>query len=65
MAKAWAFLSGRTYVLPEDVAAVFLDVSKHRIVLNTKARVSHVTEEAVLSEVLGRINQPTSFGKKA
>ena len=52
MVKAWAFLQGREYVTPEDVADIFLDIGKHRIILNTKARVSHVTQEAVLKEVL-------------
>ena len=63
MAKAWAFLQGRRYVTPEDVTDIFLDVAKHRIVLNTKARVSHVTEEAVLAEIMGATKQPTSYTK--
>ncbi len=61
MAKAWAFLQGRKYVTPEDVEDIFLDVTKHRIVLNTKARVTHVTEEAVLKEILGSVQQPASY----
>lgn len=61
MAKAWAFLSGRRYVTPEDVADIFLDIAKHRIVLNTKARVSHVSEDAVLTEILNKEKQPTSY----
>lgn len=61
MAKAWAFLQGRNYVTPDDVAQIFMDVSKHRIVLNTKARVTHITEEAVLSEILSKVKQPTSY----
>lgn len=65
MAKAWAFLHGRSYVLPEDVADTFSDIAKHRIVLNTKARVTHVTEEAVLQELLGSIRQPASYMEKA
>jgi MoxR-like ATPase len=65
MAKAWAFLKGRGYVLPEDVADIFFDVAKHRIVLNTKARVTHVTREAVLSEILNATRQPASYMEKA
>lgn len=65
MVKAWAFLKGRGYVIPEDVADIFLDVTKHRIVRNTKARVSHVTVEAVLSEILSSVKQPASFLEKA
>jgi MoxR-like ATPase len=61
MARAWAFLHERSYVIPEDVEEIFLDVTKHRIVLNTKARVTHVTPEAVLSEILSGIRQPASY----
>ena len=64
MAKAWAFLEGRSYVTPEDVYQVFKDIGKHRIVLNTKARVTHVTEEAVLDQILSEITQPASYMEK-
>ena len=65
MAKAWAFLQGREYVVPEDVEEIFFDVAKHRIVLNTKARVAHVTEEAVLGEILKTVKQPASYMERA
>lgn len=61
MAKAAAFLEGRDYVVPEDVEAVYLDVAKHRIVLNTKARVSHVQAEAVLEKILSETEKPASY----
>lgn len=64
MTKAWAFLHGRTYVIPEDVTDIFLDVAKHRIVLNTKARVTHITEDAVLNEILSAVRQPASYMEK-
>ena len=61
MAMAWAYLAGRDYVLPEDVEAVFLDIATHRIVLNTKARATKVSKEEVLSDILCKVDQPTSF----
>ncbi len=61
MAKAWAYLKGRDYVLPEDVADIFMDVAKHRIVLSTKARVAHVAVTAVLEEILVKVKQPASY----
>ena len=64
MMKAWAYLKGRDYVLPEDVAEVFLDVAKHRIVLNTKARVARVSAAGVLQEILAKVKQPTSYMRK-
>lgn len=64
MAKAWAYIKGRNYVLPEDVVAIFSDVAKHRILLNTKARVARVTESAVLEEILSQVKQPASYMQK-
>ena len=64
LAKAWAFLNERNYVTPDDVCQVFTDVGKHRLVLNTKARVAHVTEEMVLLEILQKVKQPTTYMEK-
>jgi len=61
MAKAWAFLQKRSYVIPEDVAAVFPETAKHRILLNTKARVTHLSQDAVNAEVLDHVRQPVSY----
>lgn len=63
MAKAWAFLQGREYVIPEDVAEIYTDVARHRIVLSTKARVTRVSEEAVLKEILSEVKPPASYMK--
>lgn len=63
MARARAFIQGRGYVIPEDVAAVFPDVAGHRIVLNTKARVAHVAVTAVLEQILRQEKQPVSYVK--
>ena len=55
----------KAYVIPSDVVSVFADVTKHRIVLNTKARVSHVSELSVIDEILKAVKQPTTYVKKA
>ena len=65
MAKAWAYLQGRDYVMPEDVVDVFIDVTKHRIMLNTKARVSKVKVEAVLEDIIEHVKQPASYMERA
>lgn len=61
LAKAWAFLQGRNYVIPDDVTDIFADVAKHRIVLNTKARIGHVTVDATLQEILSDVDKPTTY----
>ncbi len=58
MAKASAFLSGRSYVIPNDVSDVFLNVAEHRIRLSSKGRLNHLTAEKVLGEVLDTVKKP-------
>jgi MoxR-like ATPase len=58
MAKAHAYLDGRDYVIPEDVQAVLFDVCAHRVILTQKARLSGVTAEQVLSELLRTVPVP-------
>ena len=60
MAKARAYLEGRDYVVPEDVQAVFADVCAHRVILTQKARLSGVTAEQVLAELLRAVEVPDS-----
>ncbi len=40
MAKAHAYMEGRDYAVPEDVAAIFADVSGHRVILSPKAKMT-------------------------
>ncbi len=58
MAKARAFVKGRNYVLPEDVQAVAKPVLAHRLLLNGKARMSHVTEEDIVEEIVKKAAAP-------
>ena len=59
MAKAAAYLEGRNYVTPNDVCMVLKDVSMHRIKLNARARVNHVTTEGIMDEILEKVPKPT------
>jgi len=59
MARAAAYLDGREYAVPADVEAVFKDVSIHRIKLNAKARVSHVSAQEILEGILESVPKPT------
>ena len=58
MAKAYAYLRGRDYMIPEDVAAVFPDVCAHRLVLSTKARMMEERPETVIRAILDSVNMP-------
>ena len=58
MAKAYAYLHGRDFVIPEDVAAVFSDVCSHRLVLSTKARMMEEKAENLIQSVIGSVRMP-------
>ena len=58
LAKATAFLKNRDYVIPEDIQEIFKDVTIHRIILNTKARISNTSEEKILLDILNSVSIP-------
>lgn len=60
MAKAYACLYGRDYVVPEDVAAVFSDVCCHRLLLTMKARMMEQTPENLAEELLNEVKMPST-----
>ena len=58
MAKAYAFLHGRDYAVPEDVAAIFPDVAAHRLMLGAKARMMEIDAGRVVAEILENTQMP-------
>ena len=59
MSKAIAYLSGRNYVLPNDVEEIFPDVAMHRIRLASKGKLNNLTAVDVINEVLKSVKKPT------
>lgn len=58
MASAKAFLSGRDYVIPEDVAYVFSDVISHRVIMGAGARMKHLDRAQILEDILAGVEKP-------
>lgn len=63
MAQAMAFLHRRSYVIPEDVAEVFLDVASHRILRGAKARAARLSVDQILQDILEQVRKPTAAGR--
>ena len=57
-ARALAFVRGRSYAVPQDVADMALDVMRHRLVLSYEALSDAVTSDMVLRHILERIPPP-------
>ncbi len=57
-ARAYAFLRGRGYVIPEDVRAVCHDVMRHRIGLTYEAEANNISADEVINNVIDKIAVP-------
>ncbi len=57
-AKACAYMQGRDYVIPNDVAEIFTCVGAHRLLLTAKARLHEQTAERLLEELLQEVKKP-------
>ncbi|MDO4976047.1 MAG: MoxR family ATPase [Eubacteriales bacterium] len=58
MAKAGAYLSGRDYVIPEDVQAVVADVFGHRLLLKPRARLNENIVAEIMKEIVASVSVP-------
>ncbi len=56
--RALAVMRGRSYVMPEDVHALFHDVLRHRVVLSYEALAADVQPDQVLGAIAEAIPQP-------
>ena len=56
--RAYAFMKGRGYVLPEDVRAVCHDVMRHRIDLTYEAEANNITTDEIISNILDKVIVP-------
>lgn len=56
--KAWAWLSGRAFVTPDDVKTLAHPTLRHRVQLRAEAELEGVTPESVLDGVLAAVPVP-------
>ncbi len=56
--KAFAYLSGRGHVLPDDVVALLPDVLRHRLLLTFEAEADGVTTDEVIARLLESVPRP-------
>ena len=58
MAKAYAFVKGRGYVLPDDIKVLAPYVFAHRIMLTSKGKSAMSDNEQAIREVLNQVMVP-------
>jgi len=57
-ARALAFIRGRDYVLPQDVASLAPDVLRHRLVISYDGLAAGITAETIIEALLNRYPPP-------
>ncbi|MFF6780377.1 AAA family ATPase [Streptomyces sp. NPDC012510] len=56
--RAWAWLTGRDYVIPDDVKALALPTLRHRVQLRPEAEMEGVTADSVINAILTHVPVP-------
>lgn len=56
--KAYAFLKGRGFVVPQDVKTMAFDVLRHRLILNFEAEAEGLKTDDVIKKILDRVEVP-------
>ena len=57
-AKAWAWLSGRGFVTPDEVKAIAKPALRHRVQLRPEVELEGATVDGVLDGVLASVPVP-------
>ena len=57
-ARAWAWLSGRSYVTPDDVKAMARPTLRHRVALRPEAELEGASPDGVLDGILSAVPVP-------
>jgi MoxR-like ATPase len=57
-ARAMAFLSGRNFVVPQDVKAVAMDVLRHRVAVTYEAEAENISAENIIETILNTLPVP-------
>ena len=56
--KAWAWLSGRSYVTPDEVKAVAKPALRHRVMIRPELELEGTTVDAILDSLLASVPAP-------
>ncbi|MDR1196563.1 MAG: MoxR family ATPase [Endomicrobium sp.] len=57
-AKAYAFLQGRAYVMPEDIKIIGPDVLRHRILITYEAEADSITSDDIIEKIFCGVEVP-------
>jgi len=56
--KAYAFLQGRSFVIPEDIKTIGMDVLRHRIIITYEAEAESLKSDDIIKQIFSEIPIP-------
>ena len=56
--KAYAFMRGRGYVIPDDVKAIGMDILRHRVIVTYEAEAEQLTSEDIVKRIFDEVEVP-------
>ncbi len=57
-AKAWALMQGRTYVIPQDIKDIGMDVLRHRVIPSYEAEAEEIRSEDLVQSIFDAVPVP-------
>jgi len=58
LAKAYAYINNRDFIIPEDIKAIVYDVLRHRIIPSFEAEAQSLTSDDIIKKILDQIEVP-------
>ena len=58
LSKAYAFMQGRGFVVPQDIKSIGFDVLRHRVILTYEAEAENVSTDDVLQKIFDTVQVP-------
>ena len=57
-AKAWAIMEGRSYVIPQDISEIGMDVLRHRVITSYEAEAESTSSEDLVQSIFEAVPIP-------
>ncbi len=58
LSKAWAYIDGRSYVVPDDIKSIAIPVLAHRVIVKPEYEIEGVTPQRIIEDILKTIAVP-------
>ena len=57
-ARAWALIQGRSYVVPQDIKEIGMDVLRHRVIPSYEAEAEEIDSEDLVKSIFETVPVP-------